>query len=866
MFREQYTDVMDGEILDHKPHPLPEEMMKKWLATTGQFECEVLQEQIEEIEDGAEEDDELHIPELEEYKRMICSAPSYVWVVGQLRRGFLLSGPITTNAMDDIREGVLEAVPRIHHVSRSAESQTVEVLYTVEWDALAFFRGQEYEDPPDEVINHAVTLTGSTTDAQACSCQQFMDQTWPCTGLQTLKLIRHMLQNPDLEAHIVVTEPSVCKLAAALYNGRLMVRAWGIPEFVAEIAEQIAWLGAALQLSPYGDNVVSKCTPFIDKIESSGPDIRCHIKFYFEPCQDQPGAINGQCWHDMFHRPVIVQGFPILRRSELNTGLEMPIDLMTSLTRTRYVDEFSSRMYIKGFSTMLIPTKQFEDTVYWHLLFNRNPEQRIPYLECGIEHAVVQKTDLEVSRHILGWCSDAVNAAGGLLENYNISRSQLPFAHSSCALDKVEIHAGQLVSGTACFSLGNREKPVHISRDGYFTKLSWISSRWVVFWDEGEKRGWLVNGASALLHVLRASLAHSQRKFRSAFLMCPQDLEDGEGSMGAGAALQLLACERNRSLPLYRENVEFETSSGKDDNGKGPETRFKYYRLEHQVEHIYSMFEKLVEHQTNAEQRNRVRISSRPRRQLEGWDFKDLVTDGDPFFARVATLNAMGKGWVDFIRSIHAVTLFGRGFGELIRPKSMSNAGCSQWLRLPTERYYLAACVADLRDIMETHGDPRSSPMKLSDNILWFMKENAFQPCPCEKTAKAAVPLPNKHFEPVQALFPLAFKKLLRKRPAVQLQEAAAVIFGHSINIHWHWGDYGDPVKGDPAVEEKSASDLVDDSGLGSSLSSSGSPSSSDTMQPSSSDTDAVLTVPDSKRHRVQEVISSIGKRAKLTK
>ncbi|KAH7171370.1 hypothetical protein EDB81DRAFT_910149 [Dactylonectria macrodidyma] len=315
------------------------------------------------------------------------------------------------------------------------------------------------------------------------------------------------------------------------------------------------------------------------------------------------------------------------------------------------------------------------------------------------------------------------------------------------------------------------------------------------------------------------------------------------------------------SLPLYREYVGFETSSWKEGKGNGPETRFKYYRLENQVEHIYSMFEKLIEHQTNAEQRNGVRISSRPRRQLEGWDFKDLVTDGDPFFARVATLNAMGKGWVDFIRSIHAVTLFGRGFGELIRPKRMPNEGCSQWLKVPTERYSLAACVADLGDITGAHGDPRSSPMKLCDNILWFMKENAFQPCPCETTAKTAIPLAKRHFEPVQALFPLAFKKLLRKRPAVELQEAAAVIFGHNINIHWHWGDYGDPIKGDPVVEEKPTSDVVEDSGLGSRLSSSGSPSGSDVVPPSAYGAEAASIVPSDKRRRVQGVISSIGKR-----
>lgn len=270
--------------------------------------------------------------------------------------------------------------------------------------------------------------------------------------------------------------------------------------------------------------------------------------------------------------------------------------------------------------------------------------------------------------------------------------------------------------------------------------------------------------------------------------------------------------------------------------------------------------------QTDVEQRSGVRIPSRPRRHLEGWDFKHLVTDGDPLFARVAALNAMGKGWVDFIRSIHAVALLGRGFGELIRPKRMPNGGCPQWLKLPTERYYLAACVSDLKETMEDHGDAQLNPMKLCDSVPWHMKHAAFQPCPCETTATKTKLLTPKHYEPVQALFPMSFKHLLRKKPLVELQESAAVVFGHNINIHWHWGDYGDPVKGDPSPEEGSSTDSFEDSGLGSSLSSSGSPSNSSTIQSPSSAGDTVSIGASGRKHRAQGVISSIGKKVKLSR
>ncbi|KAH6873464.1 hypothetical protein B0T10DRAFT_466249 [Thelonectria olida] len=700
-----------------------------WFALRDGLEYEVLPEQSWETSPGNEfeEDHELSVPGLEEYKNIISTAPSY--------------DGSSANWVG--RERVLGAIPGNSHVSRKAASQTVQVTYAVDCDLLAFLRGQEYDVPADEAIAGVVTLTGSKADAQASRCQQYLDQTWPCTGSQTLMFVQKMLRNPDYDAQVFVSEPSACKLAASLDDGCLD--------------------GSRFALVSYANKVVTECTPFVDDIGPVEDALHCRIKFDFQPCQEQFGAINGQCWHDMFHSAVIVRGFPILRRPETNTGLEMPSDLMTLLTRTRYVDEFGLGMFIKGFSTMLIPIKRSDGMIYWHLLFNKNPEERISYLDCRLEHAAVQKADLETSRHVLGWCSDAVGT-----------------------VDKVDIHAGQLVTGAACFSLGNREKPVHISRDGYFTKLQWISSKWVVFWDEGEKRGWLINGASALLHILRASLTHSKRKFKSAFLMNPQDLLDLEDTTGADAALQLLANEKNRSLPLYRENVEFENHNTDLGKAKEPATRFRW-TLRSAAGCEYS---------TNRDAILRDGIS------------KTSPPDGDPFFARVATLNALGKGWVDFIRSIYAVALLGRGFGELVQPKGPSNGGCPRWLTLPAERYYLAACISELRKIMEDHGDAQLNPMKLCDNSP-------------------------KHYEPVQALFPMTFRHLLKTKPLAELQEVGGV-FGHNINIHWHWKDFGDPIKGDPP-EEGSSSDSFEDSSLGSSLGSCGSPSSSATAQALSS-------------------------------
>lgn len=455
---------------------------------------------------------------------------------------------------------------------------------------------------------------------------------------------------------------------------------------------------------------------------------------------------------------------------------------------------------------------------------------------------------------------------GTLAANYSIGKSNLPNAYSAYALEQAQVSGGQFITGTAIFSLSKKEKPVHISRFGYMTKMQWISSKYVNLWDEGEKRGWLVNGASALLHILRASLEHSKRKFKSAFILNPDDLPDADDHTNPESVMRVLIDEKNRDLKLYVDKSEVFEEETKDEGGLQSRIEFKrltrYYRLEDRVEHIYNILEKLVDHQTDVERRSGLQINPRPRRQLEGWDFRDLVTDGDPFFPRVATVQAIGKGWVDFTRAIHTVTLFGQGFGDLVQPKRKAGNHCSRWSSLPMGRYYLAACVSDLKEIMGNDNNSTSNPMQLCDNMLWHMKHATFQPCPCTGDGTT------KHHDPVQALFPLKFRTMLRKKSQINLKDRGAVIFGHNTNLHWHWRDNGDPVKGDPPQEAENVPVPFNDSGLGSSLGSSTSQINTESPSPPAkrAHLDTNVSQTDSSeligfKRPLQAMMSSISKR-----
>jgi len=380
-----------------------------------------------------------------------------------------------------------------------------------------------------------------------------------------------------------------------------------------------------------------------------------------------------------------------------------------------------------------------------------------------------------------------------------VKPTHLPEASLGCILQKATISGGQFITAGLEFSLGNRERPIHIAKDGYIAKLNWISQKYVVFWDDEDKRGWLVNGLAALLHLLRGSLEHNRTdKFKSSFLFQTDSLKEADGEYGPASVIEILTNESNKSLPIYAERTEGTQEESGGRYTQRPDARIKrYYNIQDRVEHLFGIMEKIIDYHTDAERRGGLMLF-RSRGNLEGWDYKEMITGKDPLHPRVATIHNLGKGWVDLVRGIGAVTILGRGFGELLEPRHgfQGKPSCPRWARLPKTQYYLAVSITDLREIMEAEGDEHARPRKLCPNILWHSRGSSLQNCPCT-ALKPEAGREVTHYDPVQTIFPLNFLSRFPRREPIELKDEGAVIFGYNRRIHWHWKDVGDPVQGD---------------------------------------------------------------------
>ncbi len=150
--------------------------------------------------------------------------------------------------------------------------------------------------------------------------------------------------------------------------------------------------------------------------------------------------------------------------------------------------------------------------------------------------------------------------------NYDIGWADLPNPNSTCVLEKVAISgsfAPFITLGTN-IAIGLKDKPLHLgfgNGDDYTGTLFAIGNRQFVFYDTEERRAWLVDGVSVVLHLLRAYLKFflEDRCQGRYFTYSDGDIEEAGQTMaytGAEAALDVLLKAENQNLSLYPKRLD----------------------------------------------------------------------------------------------------------------------------------------------------------------------------------------------------------------------------------------------------------------------------------------------------------------------
>jgi hypothetical protein len=342
------------------------------------------------------------------------------------------------------------------------------------------------------------------------------------------------------------------------------------------------------------------------------------------------------------------------------------------------------------------------------------------------------------------------------------------------------IEGGMHIIGGVNFRPNQKEQPIKLQRErDYPELLQMVAAHPVAFYDVADRRAWLVDGASALLYLVRISLHLDATDPESAYdwVFDSTKLQDTWGGCsGRIAALKTLKSWDHRNLHVYVKGQS-------THDGQVIRT---FSTFGDRVDKVLHWLEILIDRDVYLASQDGIKMSQTldRRKNISGFDLLDLIKPLGPIGTRVAPFDSWGDGWIDLFPSIGVTTIFGNGFGDLVRPDDPAQV-CVDWKSVPVGQDYMTATVSTLKMIHEKRLR-RLTPVlgsgELTSNILWTSPCHPFKSCNClggELTGK------EKHLDPVQFLVSKKSWNPSRKPKATglvdmqTLGETGAVVFAN---------------------------------------------------------------------------------------
>ncbi|KAI0439762.1 hypothetical protein F4803DRAFT_25474 [Xylaria telfairii] len=682
------------------------------------------------------------------FSELVADSRAYEWLLARLR-GELTQVIPAEATRPRLSEAILRELHGAAIFSRTSTPRCIDVLFNVEWSPHSFFKEQEYGVPPEEAVVKALVLVGTTTQSEGLACGEYLLRQWPESAPTFIRLVQSVVKSAEDTSHKEKLNDGTT-LQAAAKDGRFMLEADGHPDTVIEIGEQLMWISCALRSSDFAD--VGTCEPSFGDIlttSRSPSKVVMRIELTNKLKHDKLNeSQSGACWKDLFRSPLLVEGYPIpLRCTESALGLQLSLSTLMALVPDSRLVPYMGKLFIKRFATLLVAVKRLGDIILWHAISNKDGsyiyyhDERVRLHEIDVGSSLLREVDMGELKHVVGWTSNAENVAGTSSGNYRVLPSSLqPYRPLELEVERFTVGVSKYVVANSSIKLGLRDRPITM-RAGEDEKgdIKHISKCFVVLYDVKDHRGFLLDGATALLHLVRTSIVDDQEDGLIDNLIDGRTVNDSiqldNNSDIRRRAMKTLLNNENALLKLYevspKEEIKIESktvcevpNTPKTTTEEIDSQRKSWVRFKHRVTAIWWMLDQAINYSTdNTALKAKIKILE-GKKVLEGYDFMDFALCGTSQ-AKLRSISPMShsEGWLEAVRDLPAVTLFGRGFGDVIKHKVSTNAAhymCSDWRDVPKGCGYLAMSSATLERVLE-YGDPKA----------WKLQD-PFQPCRSE--------------------------------------------------------------------------------------------------------------------------------------
>jgi hypothetical protein len=440
---------------------------------------------------------------------------------------------------------------------------------------------------------------------------------------------------------------------------------------------------------------------------------------------------------------------------------------------------------------MLVPTRKTERSITWHFLFNESGK-RIPYYSLrdrcpgwvDTENVSAGLVEAGNFRNFVGWASNITRHIGMFAPSYlntalkptvstgteEVEYGKIDWAGArKCSPglaveQKLTISVSKIVGVGGNVLRGNRDKPEYVQQSAYSMQIENARNINVLFYDVAARRGWLVDGASALLHLVRTQVVQGPYGGAGSLFnnlsFNPSKFNHPRIDGGPNAAADSLRNDRNMKHAVLREFDSYadetiaaplpkeaptagedlgnysknSTGSGTPRAGEGRKEIYKTTCLRELVSQTWSTLEQIHDRQIEVATTHNTKQFQPPfGKKLEGYEFMGIVSGKHVLTRRDVNLTSNGAAWIDLTRRINAITLFGQNFGDIYKPSEDTERGlCKSWRTVPRGHDYLVAPVSLLKEIKQRsweEGDVDLRSPEIAKGVFHSSSNNLFDTC-----------------------------------------------------------------------------------------------------------------------------------------
>ncbi|KAL7904503.1 hypothetical protein GGI35DRAFT_463039 [Trichoderma velutinum] len=330
-----------------------------------------------------------------------------------------------SHAMKNITALILKNLTAVRKLTNQQPPEIFQVTFKTDCNPVAFAKQEGYDESAAEALPKIITLTGSLSNAQCLTIEDYLSQTWPTTGCNVLQSIQRVLQPGSPSAQMPVkcgflrgieiirrrimktldTAESQTELTVFLENDEITIRVLGTAHDIAKIGEQMGWLATTLSLSTQEERKSISCRyPMISSFQadspspssSTAPAFICEIRVITESTGEESLNLSHYGWYNQFNGQIITTGYPIKPRGSFGSGsgIEIRWEIMVALglslgQNERYwLTNFDTYSCVKEYSRMLIPIRNENNIISWHLLMKPKGE-RLSYNQHHAKQAIL---------------------------------------------------------------------------------------------------------------------------------------------------------------------------------------------------------------------------------------------------------------------------------------------------------------------------------------------------------------------------------------------------------------------------------------------------------------------------------------------